>query len=145
MRSYREGTFETNSSSTHSMVIVDDSQLEKWKNGDIFYVEDGNKFVSAYEKSNFDKELFGELVVEYADNEDYQDDICDAIQEGRLREYVEEMIRCGEWEVDEYERPLSYEEWERMWDNRDLESDSTEYTTSGGEKIHIFCQYGYEG
>lgn len=31
MINIREGCFETNSSSTHNMVIVEDSQLEKWR------------------------------------------------------------------------------------------------------------------
>ena len=45
MINVREGCFETNSSSTHNMVVVEDSQLEKWKNGDLFYVDNSNDFV----------------------------------------------------------------------------------------------------
>lgn len=33
----RLGVFETNSSSTHSVVICSDEELEKWKNGELVY------------------------------------------------------------------------------------------------------------
>lgn len=36
MRQIRLGTFETNSSSTHSLVIGTPEQIEKWKNGELF-------------------------------------------------------------------------------------------------------------
>ena len=40
---------------------------------------------------------------------------------------------------------MSFEEWERHWENRELEGNATTYTTPKGEKIHIYCQYGYDG
>ena len=145
MLNVREGTFETNSSSAHNIVVVEDSQLEKWKNGEIFYVEDGNKFVSRYEKENYDNGLLGQLVLEHANDNVYQEEICEAIKENRLKEYVEEMINDDILYVDSYERPLSFREWKSVWDNRELEQDHTTYTTPNGEKIHIYCQYGYDG
>lgn len=138
----REGTFETNSSSSHNIVIVEDSQLEKWKNGEIFYIEDGNKFVSKYEKEKYDASLYGELILEHANDNVYQEEIVEAIKNNRLKEYVQEMIDDDIWYVDSYDRPLSFEEWESVWENRELEEDSEEYITPKGEKIHIFCQYG---
>lgn len=36
MRQIRLGTFETNSSSTHSLVIGTPEQIEKWENGELF-------------------------------------------------------------------------------------------------------------
>lgn len=41
MRQIRLGIFETNSSSTHSIVICTDEEFEKWKNGELVY--DGDK------------------------------------------------------------------------------------------------------
>lgn len=42
MRQIRFGTFETNSSSTHSLVIGTPEQIEKWENGELFinYIDD---------------------------------------------------------------------------------------------------------
>lgn len=145
MITVREGTFETNSSSSHNIVIVEDSQFEKWKNGDLFYVERTREFVSKYSgEREIDKE-YGKLVLEYADDERYADEIAEAIKEKRLKEYVKERIDYGDWYLDTYEIPLSYEEWQRVWENRELEEDETTYTTPNGETIHIFCQYGYDG
>jgi hypothetical protein len=36
VRQIRFGTFETNSSSTHSLVIGTPEQIEKWENGELF-------------------------------------------------------------------------------------------------------------
>ncbi len=36
MKQIRFGTFETNSSSTHSLVIGTPEQIEKWENGELF-------------------------------------------------------------------------------------------------------------
>lgn len=33
----RHGVFETNSSSTHSMVVCSDEDLQKWMNGELLY------------------------------------------------------------------------------------------------------------
>ena len=55
------------------------------------------------------------------------------------------MIDEGVWYLDTYDMPMSFEEWERHWENRELEGDETTYTTPKGEKIHIYCQYGYDG
>ena len=52
------------------------------------------------------------------------------------------MIDDDIWYVDSYDRPLSFEEWESVWENREKEEDEEEYVTPKGEKIHIFCQYG---
>lgn len=41
MKQIRLGIFETNSSSTHSIVICTDEEFEKWKNGELVY--DGDK------------------------------------------------------------------------------------------------------
>jgi len=36
----RQNVFETNSSSTHSMVIAMDSDFEKWEKGEVYYCDD---------------------------------------------------------------------------------------------------------
>ena len=58
---------------------------------------------------------------------------------------IEDMINDNLWYVDKNEIPMTFKEWEDDWDNRDLEGDSSTYITPKGEKIHIFCQFGYDG
>ena len=60
-------------------------------------------------------------------------------------EHVKTMIDEGVWYLDTYDMPMSFEEWETQWERRELEGDATTYTTPKGEKIHIYCQYGYDG
>ena len=112
MINIREGCFETNSSSTHNMVVVEDSQLEKQKNGDLFYVESSNDFVGKYARDNKIKETYGSLVMEYANDQDFAEEIADAIKEHRLEDYVKTMIDEGVWYLDTYDMPMSFEEWE---------------------------------
>lgn len=102
----RQGTFETNSSSTHSIVIVEDDQLKKWETGELLYVPLKDKFLNKVEVEEYLKEL-GE-----------DDDIW--------------------WQ----EKPLTLNEY---LEYDDLCQDETTYTTTKGEKIHIFCRYGYDG
>ena len=83
--------------------------------------------------------------MEYANDQDFAEEIADAIKKHRLEDYVKTMINEGVWYLDTYDIPMSFEEWERHWENRKLEGDETTYTTPKGEKIHIYCQYGYDG
>lgn len=146
MINIREGSFETNSSSTHCIVVVEDSQLEKWKNGELFYIADTSEFVSKYEREKYEKNLMGRLVMEYADySQEYQNEIAEAIKEGKLKEYVQDMIDDGIWDIDRYEKPMSFGEWCDWMEGRELEEDTTTYTTPNGEKLHIFCHFGYDG
>lgn len=145
MINVREGTFETNSSSAHNVVIVEDSQLKQWENGNLFFIESKNKFITKAEKENLIKSIYGELVLKYAEDPSYQNDIADAIKKGTLKEFVKEMIEEEEWYYYEEDLPISYSEWRRKWENRDLEDDERDYVTPKGEKIHIFCQFGYDG
>lgn len=49
MISVREGTFETNSSSTHSLTICSSEEYKAWKSGETIFSEDSEKFVKLTE------------------------------------------------------------------------------------------------
>ena len=60
MRQIRLGTFETNSSSTHSLVIGTPEQVAKWEDGDLYvnYMEDyATVFKTAEELEQMEEEL----------------------------------------------------------------------------------------
>lgn len=46
MKTIRKGVFETNSSSTHSICICTDEELEAWKNNEIFWDDYNSEFIS---------------------------------------------------------------------------------------------------
>lgn len=134
----RNNTFETNSSSTHSMVIGLRSDIEKWMSGELWY--DGEKDVfltpdqakeemikslSEEDKVYFslssieEKESFLEENYPFSSVESFESDLCKEF-------YLFTYDAYCDW----YER---------------LETDTTYYTTPGGEEIGIICSYGYDG
>ena len=56
MKTIRKGVFETNSSSTHSICICTDEELEAWQNNEIFW-NYGNDFITKEELINHCRQL----------------------------------------------------------------------------------------
>ena len=65
MRVVRLSVFETNSSSTHSMVIVTPEEFKQWKNGDIMKYRWEDKFVSREECEKIISEIKQDIAVKY--------------------------------------------------------------------------------
>lgn len=125
----RQGVFETNSSSTHSITIAPESDFNKWKNGDV-YLNDG--WWSSSNDPNKDKtfltkdeaiNLLGSYEY-YKRNEDLND-----MNDEELNEVF------GDWDIYTFEN---------YWDDY-LEDYETHYTTEHGDDIIVFGQYGYNG
>lgn len=45
-RQIRRGTFETNSSSVHSLTMCTEDEFKKWENGEVLYDKENEKFVT---------------------------------------------------------------------------------------------------
>lgn len=58
MKQIRIGVFETNSSSTHTLVICTDEELEKWKKGEMVYEYREGLVPSNYSNTPSDGETF---------------------------------------------------------------------------------------
>lgn len=129
-RQIRRGTFETNSSSTHSLQILTSSDYDKWCNSDL-YLYDGGDW--CYRKS-FIKPENGHIytkdeVIAFIKASDYppvldfdwedEDAICDLFRENEF-----------------YDSDYYFE--------RDYETFEKTYKTLGGEELIIFGYYGYE-
>lgn len=124
----RKGVFETNSSSTHSMVIVPDNDKEYYVLGwddEVFtkeelidYLKEG---INNYNRENpSDEKLFPENA-----------DLCTL---------VTLAIECSViWED---EKPQTIEQW---LDSDYLENDTTYYKTPGGEDLIIYSKFGRDG
>lgn len=120
MRVVRLSVFETNSSSTHSMVIVTPEEFKQWKNGDIMKYRWEDKFVSREECEKIISEIKQDIAVKYKcsveDIETYE----------LISEYDEDI-------------PLDFEQYD---DAKDLEYDINHYTTKNGEDLVIICWFG---
>lgn len=55
-KTVRFGMFETNSSSTHCMTMCSQEEYDSWKNGDIIYDRDYDRFVDIAEMDKDDEE-----------------------------------------------------------------------------------------
>lgn len=133
----RNNTFETNSSSTHSMVIGLRSQIEDWIRGELVYDYDNDKFISL--------EAAHEVFLKKLSEEDK---VYFNLSLEEKEAYLEERYP---WDtVESYENELYRENYLFTYDNycdyyERLETDTTYYTTPGGEEIGIICSYGYDG
>ena len=119
MKIIRLGVFETNSSSTHTMVIMSEEEYDKWKKGELLKYRWEDKFITKEENDEIIKRLIEDYAKEY--NIPVEDDL----------KY-------------EYDDDIAYT-FEEYDDRMDLESDIEEYTTKNGEKLIIKCWYGYDG
>lgn len=117
----RQGVFETNSSSTHSISITPTEEFLAWKNGELWYDDWNNKFVSKEERDEIEARTFAE----YGDGMDFDD--------------FKELVAGGEFD----DIPMSFNEWSNhvvdWYGNQYVE----EYTTEHGDNITVWGYYGY--
>ena len=118
MRLIREGVFETNSSSTHSLTMCTGSIFNDWKEGKVLFLEDDCTFFVAgslelrdfFAKGvltdkcsyNFDTKLYSDGTATYTKEELFSRERLDSVTEEEIRKYREEY-----W----YECPLTYSDW----------------------------------
>ena len=141
----RRCVWETNSSTTHSTIIMTEEQYEKWKWKNLYYYPP-NKWYDPFEKLPKDKkpqpgclytqdevlEFYKLKGYEYnpLELDDYDED--EAYDERELKDmYIKEMCDFA-----------GYDAWH---DDECLEFDDTTYTTPSGETIIVECKYGWDG
>ena len=73
MKLIRRGTFETNSSSTHSITMCKESDFDKWKNGEMYWDRWNESLVSKEEAEKEMAKLKEEFISEHPDY--HKDDI----------------------------------------------------------------------
>ena len=121
-RQIRQGVFETNSSSVHSITMCTQNEFDDWRNGKV-YRNDG--WWSSSNSSLKNKAFL-------------------------TRDEAMELIKSSNWykpmdeddDVDEYFKEYeiySYENWGNYY-----ETDVNHYTTPNGEKIVAVCYYGHD-
>lgn len=136
MLQVRQGVFETNSSSTHSITIASQSDFDKWKNGEV-YLNDGwwsDKINDPNKNKTF-------LTVDEAVNlvkawkDVYGDDDDDAV------DYDSMDILEKEEKIEAYEIYTFEDYFSKSW----LETYEERYTTEHGDDVVAFGYYGYDG
>lgn len=144
----RQGLFETNSSSTHTITIVDAEDFENWENGKVWYNEDEDKFLPVDEAI---EENIKTIESDYIESDEK---LPESFKE-KYRE-LKNLEEALEETEDDFEFDLDYDDlrWEYegfyishdFW--RDVVTDEYEdfdesYTTKHGDKVVAFGYYGY--
>lgn len=154
MRLVRVNIFETNSSSTHSLVMCTKETLDKWKNGEKFYIKDTDTFINKgkefnnyiakliiYEKSNYSRTENGMVYeyngVKYSSRDDMlTDDNIAGITDEEIQNYLNNNSDYY------YDCPLSYDEFWGSVENYGYEGFEQTFTTPGKEEVVAFGYYG---
>ena len=118
----RQGVFETNSSSVHSITICTQNEFDDWRNGKVYR------------------------------NNGWWSSSTSPLRNKAFLTYDEamELLKTSSWykpmdendDIDEYLKEYeiySYENWGDYY-----ETDVTHYTTPNGEKIVAVCYYGHD-
>lgn len=120
----RRNIFETNSSSVHSLTLVDECDYEKWKRGEVVYDRWNTKFVKIEDVEDKFKR-FCRHNYEYEHRKDCMK------EHGICYNYQADAMYTHEGFFDDYDSPL--------------ETYCSKFTTKSGDKVVVFGRYGYDG
>ena len=121
----RRETYETNSSMSHSMVILTKADSKRWEEDELYAVSDEWFSWDKWEKKPERMKLYTlDEVLEMCRQNDYFDP-----------DAYEDMDNCLK-----DEGFVRYSTWEEL----ELELEENEVTTPGGEEIVVHCAYGSE-
>lgn len=145
----RQGVFETNSSSTHTLTICSKDDYDSWKRGEVFWLD------NSWHKLDTDKDFvtpeeLEELAEKY--NEEQQKRIDEGDKFAKVLD-IDKVLN---------ERP-DYDSWDdSYWDiersaleayttndfyvsNDNLETYSKTFTSPSGDEMVAFGAFGYDG
>ncbi len=118
-RQIRRGTFETNSSTVHSITMCEIDDYEKWINGELYLDKWDNGFITA---------------------EEFEEGLSEYIKENQVDKETDEYFEDKELR-EMYMNEYGYITYER-WQNFEFENEFTEYTTRNGDTVVALCYYG---
>ena len=98
----RRNVFETNSSMTHSMVLMNDEQYKAWEEGELYADFWRNKF---YTRKQVEREMIGKYghdLRDYSDMESFDKQVANDMEAISLREYTDRIADWYETYDEEY-------------------------------------------
>lgn len=132
MKTIRANTFETNSSSTHSMVILTEEQDNQLRNGELYLTNKYNETIITKEERDA---IFYEAIEEY--NKD-----CENTKIGGTKiSTIEEFMETDDYLDNKSEFPCNMDEW---GDYDYLSYETSDYTSPSGDKLVIHVVYGMD-
>lgn len=138
MLQIRRNCFETNSSSTHSLVMCEDDDYKALENNEAFLVGSFYYSMDIVKKENllknidrYNKKQWEEYCKETGLNPESYEDFANSIINGFCE---------GSDDSLSYE----YHTFEQFWNNCEMETYEENYKTKDGKIIHAFGAYGYD-
>lgn len=121
----RKGVFETNSSSTHSMIMCTGEEYQKF--------EDGEMLVNMMDEELFSYDDITDFIMSY----DYYKD--QFTKSGIDIKDKKAVLKWAAKNIDDLQ------DVDTFYDNEYLDTFSQSFTTENGEKVVAFGRYGYDG
>ena len=135
----RRDTFETNSSSTHSLTMVDKSDFTEWKEGKLYF-DDNSRFLT-----------YDEVIEELKKSKYHCNDIVcqpdfDPAKWHEYQETQDDYAFMNFNNVDEYfASEFEYYTYDEYWGHHDCyESFERTHKTKNGDEVVAFGYYGYD-
>lgn len=134
MLQIRQGVFETNSSSTHSITMCSKDEYKKWMSGELYLNDDGwwglDCMIDAKDKTFITKDEAISLLGGYKYC-DYSEETLRNLDDEELHE---EFYENGIYSCEDY--------WERRceW----FETFENDFTTESGDEVVAFGFYGHD-
>lgn len=132
----RYGTFESNSSSTHSITLCLQEEFDAWKKGELLLDYYNDKFINPYTLTEEDKV---EAQEEYDNNKQLFWADWDNLSEDAKNNWYERYLKVH----DLYDE--GFYTYDEFMENEYLETFVESYTSPSGDKIVAFGRYGYDG
>lgn len=140
----RQGVFETNSSSTHTLTICSKDDFDKWKHGEVFWLD--NDWHKLDTNKNFvTPEELEELAEKY--NEEQQERINAGDKFAKVLDIDKVLNERPDYSYWDTERSsleaYTMDDWYAR--NGDLETYSETFTSPSGDEMVAFGAFGYDG
>lgn len=129
-RTVRRSVFETNSSSTHSLTMVDKSEYDSWEKGDAILYED-----SIILKESEEYKGLMETFKKDWEEEGKKHYDCDEDEECTLEEWIEFYTGTGD---------LGFYTYEQYFEMDNYETFAYSHSTKNGDKIVAFGYHGHD-
>lgn len=134
----RRSTFETNSSSTHTITIVSKEEYTGWREGNYLYDRYADKLVPARQLSETEKLIAQE---EYEANRKIYWQPWDELDEyARGQIYAEYAFKL----MGSSRNLMTMKQYDEWCSERGMETSCTSYTTKSGDTVYAFGYGGYD-
>lgn len=138
----RQGVFETNSSSTHTLTICSKDDFDKWERGEVFWLDNDDT-----NKNFVTPEELEELAEKY--NEEQQERIDAGDKFAKVLDIDKVLNERPDWRDSYWDTERSSLEAYTTDDfyvrNGDLETYSETFTSPSGDEMVAFGAFGYDG